>query len=66
MFLIFLKNHEAFFVKKCLWCMEKSENIKFHENSIYHKKANTTWLIRENSSNSVNQQMNKQISTETQ
>ncbi|CAI6354679.1 unnamed protein product [Macrosiphum euphorbiae] len=46
--------------------MEKFEKISYHENSMYHREANTTWLLRENSLNSINQQIYKQISTETQ
>ncbi|XP_029348110.1 zinc finger MYM-type protein 1-like [Acyrthosiphon pisum] len=48
----------------CFMCKLFSKN---RENSfVKNGEANTTWLLRENSLNSVNQQICKQISTETQ
>lgn len=63
---LFSKNRENSFVKNGFDQWKKFEKISYHENSMYHREANTTWLLRENSLNSVNQQICKQISTETQ
>ncbi|KAL4135323.1 hypothetical protein QTP88_006938 [Uroleucon formosanum] len=62
----FSKNCGNPFVENGFDQWKKFEKISYHENSMYHREANTTWLLRENSLNSVNQQICKQISTETQ
>lgn len=63
---LFSKNRENSFVKNGFDQWKKFEKISYQKNSMYHREANTTWLLRENSLNSVNQQICKQISTETQ
>jgi len=58
-------NRESPFISGGFDKWKKSERIGEHENSLQHRNATNKWLLRSNTNNSVNKELCRQISAET-
>ncbi|XP_060881736.1 zinc finger MYM-type protein 1-like [Metopolophium dirhodum] len=58
-------NRESPFISGGFDKWKKSERIVEHENSLQHRNATNKWLLRSNTNNSVNKELCRQISAET-